>query len=223
MKQFFKTLCLMMGLFFLTQISSLFIGGVLAYNQILEKVQFNLIQTAGVTFSLLITGAFVVEIAQKRAVFSPLSGEKTKSIWLIFIIAYAIIMMGNGLSTWVLSLEGQTDTVNQAGLNDLMTMLPIPLFFVMVVIVAPITEEIIFRGFATKYLFLQKEWLGLIVGSLLFALAHQPTNFGSAIAYGLMSGALAYVYWRTKEIKYNIAFHAFNNLIAFIAMLFIPM
>ena len=142
----------MVGLFFLTQIPSLFIGGVLAYNQILEKVQFNLIQTAGLTFVLLIIGAVVVEIAQKKGIFIPLSGKKTRWIWLTLLIAYTIIILGNALSSWVLSLEGQTDTVNQAGLNDLMTMLPIPLFFVMVVIVAPITEEIIFRGFATKYL-----------------------------------------------------------------------
>lgn len=223
MKQFFKTFFVMVGLFFLTQIPSFAIGGVLGYNKVLEKEQFGLIQTAGVTFLFLIIGALVIEIAQKRGIFLPLSGKKTKSIWLTFIIAYAIIMFGNTLSSWVLGLEGQTDTVNQAGLADLMTMLPIPLFFVMVVLVAPVTEEIIFRGFAAKYLFPQQEWLGLIAGSIMFALVHTPTNFGSALVYGLLSGAMAYVYWRTKDIRYSIAFHAINNLIAFVAMVVMPM
>ncbi|MGV3051135.1 CPBP family intramembrane glutamic endopeptidase [Streptococcus hyovaginalis] len=219
MKQFFKTLLLMVGVFFLTQIPSLFMGGVLGYNQVLEKSQLGLVQTAGLTFIFLVIGALVVEIAQKRDIFTPLSGRRRQSTWLTVILAYLIIVLGNVLSTWVLELEGQTDTVNQAGLNDLMQMVPLPLFFVMVVLVAPVTEEIIFRGFAAKYLFPQKEWLGLIAGSVIFALVHTPTNFGSAIAYGLMSIALAYVYWSTKDIKYAIGFHAFNNLIAFISMI----
>ncbi|MGT2775979.1 CPBP family intramembrane glutamic endopeptidase [Streptococcus hyovaginalis] len=219
MKQFFKTLLLMVGLFFLTQIPSLFMGGVLGYNQVLEKSQFGLVQTAGLTFIFLAIGALVVEIAQKRDIFTPLFGRRRQSTWLTVILAYLIIVLGNLLSTWVLELEGQTDTVNQASLNDLMQMVPLPLFFVMVVLVAPVTEEIIFRGFAAKHLFPQKEWLGLIAGSVIFALVHTPTNFGSAIAYGLMSIALAYVYWSTKDIKYAIGFHAFNNLIAFISMI----
>lgn len=219
MKQFFKTLLLMVGVFFLTQIPSLIMGGVLGYNQVLEKSQFGLVQTTGLTFIFLVIGALVVEIAQKRSIFTPLSGRRRQSTWLTVILAYLIIVLGNVLSTWVLELEGQTDTVNQAGLNDLMQMVPLPLFFVMVVLVAPVTEEIIFRGFAAKYLFPQKEWLGLIAGSVIFALVHTPTNFGSAIAYGLMSIALAYVYWSTKDIKYAIGLHAFNNLIAFISMI----
>lgn len=219
MKQFFKTLLLMVGVFFLTQIPSLFMGGVLGYNQVLEKSQFGLVQTAGLTFIFLVIGALVVEIAQKRDIFTPLSGRRRQSTWLTVILAYLIIVLGNLLSTWVLELEGQTDTVNQASLNDLMQMVPLPLFFVMVVLVAPVTEEIIFRGFAAKHLFPQKEWLGLIAGSAIFALVHTPTNFGSAIAYGLMSIALAYVYWSTKDIKYAIGFHAFNNLIALISMI----
>ncbi|MEQ9764566.1 type II CAAX endopeptidase family protein [Streptococcus sp. ZJ151] len=223
MKQFFKTLVLMVGLFLLSQVPSLIMGGVLAYNRSLDNGTFGLVQTASSTFIFLIIGALVVQIAQKRDIFSPLSGRKTRSLWLTLIIAYAIIILGNSLSSWVLKLEGQTDTVNQAGLYDLMKMVPIPLFFVMVVVVAPITEEIIFRGFAAKYLFPKKEWLGLIAGSVIFALVHNPTNFGSAIAYGLMSAALAFVYWDTKDIKYSMAMHAFNNLIAFVSMLFITM
>lgn len=221
MKQFFKTLFLMAGLFLLTQVPSLIIGGVLGYNQVLEKGQFGLVQTASITFICLIIGALTVEIAQKREIFSPLSGSKTKYIWMTLVIAYAIIILGHGLSSWLLELEGKTDTVNQAGLNDLMRMVPLSLFFVLVVIVAPVTEEIIFRGFAAKRLFPQKEWLGLVAGSVIFALAHMPTDFGSVTGYGVMSAALAFVYWKTKDIKYSIAVHAFNNLIAFLGMLFI--
>ncbi|MGT2833262.1 CPBP family intramembrane glutamic endopeptidase [Streptococcus halotolerans] len=222
MKQFFKTLVLMVGLFLLSQVPSLIIGGVLAYNQSLDKGSFGLVQTASSTFVFLIIGALIVQIAQKRDIFSPLSGRKTRSLWVSLSIAYAIIVLGNVLSSWVLKLEGQTDTVNQAGLYDLMKMVPIPLFFVMVVVVAPITEEIIFRGLAAKYLFPKKEWVGLIAGSAIFALVHRPTNFGSAIAYGLMSAALAFVYWHTKDIKYSMAMHTFNNLIAFVSMLISP-
>lgn len=223
MKQFVRTVVLMVGLFLLSQLPSVVIGGVLVYNQVLDKEHFSLVQLAVLTFLYLLIGAVIVEIAQKRHLFKALPGEKTSFILLTIIIAYAIIMLGNGLSSWLLELQGEINTVNQSELNELMQMLPLPLFFIMAVVVAPVTEEIIFRGLAAKYFFPQKEWLGVVVGSLLFALVHRPTNLGSLIAYGFMSAALAFVYWRTKDLKYSIALHAFNNLVVFIAMLLFPM
>ena len=165
----------------------------------------------------------LVNIARTKGVLEPQSGVRTRRLWLTFVIAYAITYFGAILSNWVLQLEGQTTTLNQSDLEQLILLLPIALFFVIVVIVAPITEEIIFRGFAAKRLFPNKEWLGLLVGSALFALAHRPTNIGSALTYGILSAVLAFIYWRTKDIRYSIAFHAINNLIAFMVMVLMPM
>lgn len=218
MKQFFKTLLLMIGLFLLSQLPSLALGIVLGYNQSLGIERFSLVQTASMTTCYLMTLALIVYIARHKGIFTPLCGSRTRRIWLTFIIAYVIVYCGATLSNWVLQLEGHTNTVNQTELEQLVPLLPTALFFVIVVIVAPITEEIIFRGFAAKCLFPNKEWLGLLIGSLLFALVHQPTNIGSALIYGILSAVLAFIYWRTKDIKYSIVFHAINNIIVFLAM-----
>lgn len=223
MKQFFKTFFVMVGLFFLTQIPSLVLGLVLSYNQASGLGEFSLIQTASVTTVYMVMLVLLVNIARTKGVLEPLSGVRTRRLWLTFVIAYAITYFGAILSNWVLQLEGQTTTLNQSELEQLILLLPIALFFVIVVIVAPITEEIIFRGFAAKRLFPNKEWLGLLVGSALFALVHRPTNIGSALTYGILSTVLAFIYWRTKDIRYSIAFHAFNNLIAFMVMVLMPM
>lgn len=223
MKQFFKTLVLMIGLFLVTQVPTIALGVTLGYNQSLGLGHFSLLQTAVLTTIYMIMIVLIVYVAQRKGVFEPLHGPRTRRVWLTFIIAYAIIVFGTLVSDWVLQLEGQTTTVNQSELEQLLKLLPTALFFVITVIAAPMTEEIIFRGVAAKHLFPTKEWLGLIVGSVLFALAHQPTNIGSALAYGILSSALAFVYWRTKDIKYSIACHAFNNIIAFISMVLVQM
>ncbi|HIK07186.1 MAG TPA: CPBP family intramembrane metalloprotease [Trichormus sp. M33_DOE_039] len=90
-----------------------------------------------------------------------------------------------------------------------------PLFFnvlgaIAYVVVAPITEEFLFRGFILQRW--AAKWSlpsALVVSSLLFGFLH--ANFLGLSVFGMVMGVL---YIKTRSLIVPIACHAFNNLIA---------
>lgn len=88
------------------------------------------------------------------------------------------------------------------------------LAFIGLVIIAPISEEIFFRGFL--YRGLRRSWpiwLAAIGTSLLFALAHGQWNV--AVDVFLLSLLLIFVYQKTNNLWLCIGMHATKNLLAF--------
>ncbi|MCL2012291.1 MAG: CPBP family intramembrane metalloprotease [Cystobacterineae bacterium] len=87
-----------------------------------------------------------------------------------------------------------------------------------VVLVAPLCEEVFFRGFIQPKLILR--WgapLGLLVSSVLFSLIHMdPVGFLARLALGLLFGWLAYV---TSNLWVSVAAHASYNLLVYILFL----
>jgi membrane protease YdiL (CAAX protease family) len=89
------------------------------------------------------------------------------------------------------------------------------LAFIALVIIAPVTEEAIFRGFMLPPL--AKRFgvgMAIFVTSVLFGLIHmQPNVIIMTFVLGLMLGWLAY---KTRSIWPAILFHSLKNLVAFI-------
>ena len=88
--------------------------------------------------------------------------------------------------------------------------------FLAVVIVAPIGEEILFRGFLQK--FLEEYWKDItravLVTSLFFAMIHfNPFWMIQIYMLGVILGFLA---WKTKSVFPSILLHIINNGSAFI-------
>lgn len=89
------------------------------------------------------------------------------------------------------------------------------LAFIGLVIIAPITEEIFFRGFLFRGLRRSWPlWLAFIGTSAAFALAHGQWNVG--IDTFILSLFLILVYQKTGNLWLSIAMHATKNLIAFL-------
>tara|TARA_Y100000748_G_C15451782_1_gene471239 strand:- start:224 stop:1015 length:792 start_codon:yes stop_codon:yes gene_type:complete len=88
--------------------------------------------------------------------------------------------------------------------------------FLAVVIVAPIGEEIVFRGFLQK--FLEKYWKdvtrAVLVTSLFFAMIH--FNPFWTIQIYLLGVILGFLSWKTKSVLPSIILHIVNNGSAFI-------
>lgn len=78
------------------------------------------------------------------------------------------------------------------------------------VVVAPICEEIFFRGFVFAGLRRSMPvWWAIILSALIFATTHaDPGSFVVLFVIGL---ALAFLRWRTNSIWPGIALHALNN------------
>ncbi|MGD0633154.1 MAG: CPBP family intramembrane glutamic endopeptidase [Beijerinckiaceae bacterium] len=93
-------------------------------------------------------------------------------------------------------------------------------FFAIATISAPLTEELIFRGWLFTALRDKLRFApSLVIASALFALAHwEPTHLYALVVFpvGL---ALGFIRERTGSLKASISFHAFYNGVAFLLML----
>jgi len=89
------------------------------------------------------------------------------------------------------------------------------LTFVALVLLAPVVEETLFRGFLFKaFRRTFGFWAGAVGVSLLFALAHGQANVG--IDVFVLSMFLCYLREKTDSLWPSIALHATKNLVAFI-------
>lgn len=102
--------------------------------------------------------------------------------------------------------------------DEQITELPIivyVLFFINVCVLAPIWEEIFFRGILLRRFTLKwSPQKSIIISSILFGLIHvNPLNVFFAFFIGCLLG---YVYLKTKSIIVPILVHSFSNFLAFL-------
>jgi len=90
------------------------------------------------------------------------------------------------------------------------------LLLALAVVLAPIAEEFLFRGWIyTSLRFHWGLWPALLTTSALFAFAHYEGTHLYALAVFPIGLALGAIRERSGGIKLSIAYHAFNNLLAF--------
>ena len=119
-------------------------------------------------------------------------------------------------------LHGEVTTANQASLMEEFRRGNTMLLAIMLGVLAPIAEEIIFRGIIPLKIFKGYESWGYIIGRLLFAIFHGPTNIMSFVIYGGASVILTLLAYRTRRLEVSIAVHMINNGLPAILMLLIP-
>jgi membrane protease YdiL (CAAX protease family) len=94
------------------------------------------------------------------------------------------------------------------------------LYFVLVCLLAPVAEEILFRGFiyaGLRRLF-SPGWAAL-VSALAFTGAHLPAPSVAALVVIALGFALALLYENTRSLLPCILVHALHNTLVFVAML----
>ena len=141
--------------------------------------------------------------------------EKTalnKYIWLPALVWALVIVAENFLPN--------DPSVNQQLVEELTHNQPLFSFF-MVVVFAPLTEELTFRGMLARFVFPQqdnvkKTALFLLVSSIIFALVHFPGTPQQFLVYASLGFSLGLAYISKGGLAYSIALHALNNLIAFL-------
>ena len=141
--------------------------------------------------------------------------EKTalnKYIWLPALVWILVIVAENFLPN--------DPSVNQKMVEELTHNQPLFSFF-MVVVFAPLTEELTFRGMLARYVFPQQDnvkqtVLFLLVSSIIFALVHFPGTPQQFLVYASLGFSLGLAYISKGGLAYSIALHALNNLIAFL-------
>ena len=132
-------------------------------------------------------------------------------------ISFVLYTTGNVIMTL---LFGEMEAVNQDAIVSLFDYIPIWVMFIMIVIVAPITEEVLFRGImvfpGNK---LDTTWLRVMISAVLFGLIHSPTDIQSLYTYVGMGVMFSYAAKKTQSVEAAIVFHFLNNLLAFAQLL----
>ena len=134
-------------------------------------------------------------------------------------LSYVAIIVGNMIGVIWLHLLKQTTTSNQETINSLISETSLISSFFLIVIVAPLCEEIICRGIIPTKLFEGYEKIGYIFGWLLFTLAHIPNNLPSFLIYGWMSAVLTWTAYRTKRVEMSILLHLVNNGVSILLLI----
>ena len=134
------------------------------------------------------------------------------------VLSYLTIFVGNLVGGIWLQLINQTTTSNQQIINNLVSESTLIGSFFIIVLIAPICEEIICRGIIPTKLFQGYEKLGYVIGWFLFLLAHMPSNLPSFLIYGWMSAVLTWTAYRTRRLELSILVHMVLNSISFILL-----
>ena len=83
-------------------------------------------------------------------------------------------------------------------------------FIVNVTVLAPIHEELLFRGLLQGAVF-DNSWLGLVLTSSLFSFMHGPSNVPSFIFYLLGGLLLGFAYKKSQNLWVSTLVHMFYN------------
>lgn len=94
--------------------------------------------------------------------------------------------------------------------------------YMVVGLLAPLVEELVFRGAVLRVLlrWRRNPWVGISVSALFFALVHMnPAQMPHAFLIGLLLG---WMYYRTDSIVPGVVFHWVNNTVAYVLFNFYP-
>jgi membrane protease YdiL (CAAX protease family) len=157
-----------------------------------------------VYYSCLLAFLFIFlkpRISKKRVDFSLFL--KTFTLFIFFFLTLDI------LSTWI-----KLPSLSEPIFDDQFKQNPV-IFFVTVVVVGPIMEELVFRGAILGYLRSHSSKLpALLFSSFLFGLIHFSLD---QIVWGSIAGIfLGYAYMKSQNILVPIFFHMLNNGMYFI-------
>ena len=182
----------------------------------LANKQFPILQSGLLVgaLSIVVLIVFIIGARKTQLATFNLSFFKAKDLARL-VLSYLVIFATDLLGSLLLRLTNEATTNNQSILNGLVQNSSLISTFFLLVLIAPICEEILCRGIIPKKIFRGKEKLGFVVGAIVFALLHMPTNLPSVIIYGGMSTVLTWTAYKTERLEMSILLHMILNGIAF--------
>ncbi len=128
-----------------------------------------------------------------------------------WLLSYALLF----LFYMLVNFLGPTQSDTTQSIQSLS--LSLPVLFLDLCILAPITEEIFMRGLLQGTVF-KNTYIGLVTTSVFFAYLHGPYTISSFITYLGMGFAFGIRYKTSDNLWNSILLHALNNLVAFCFM-----
>ena len=117
------------------------------------------------------------------------------------------------LPEWPEAIQKYIDKMEEQAAQLMIT----PGGYAVVCLLAPVAEELVFRGAALRTLLEwkpERRWLMIVLSALLFALAHlNPAQLLHPFVIGLLLG---WIYERTRSVLPGIVYHWANNTAAYL-------
>lgn len=128
----------------------------------------------------------------------------------VFVISSGVMVFGSIVSNVILGvIEYFTGSPIPDVSSEMILNSPTWLVLLVVVVIGPIVEEIIFRKVFIDRMSLYGDRLAIAVSSVLFGLFHG--NIAQLVYATALGVILGYVYTRTRKIKYSIILHMLIN------------
>ena len=143
------------------------------------------------------------------------------------VIGYILCVLGNTIGNLLLRFFTSTTTsVNQSAINSLTKQYPLVMIF-MTVFLAPVTEELIFRGVVFTSVREHSRVLAYVISALLFGFIHvmdsvlagNLSEMVQMIPYTVMGLVFCYMYESTNSIYGSILTHMTQNEVAMFFLL----
>ena len=128
-----------------------------------------------------------------------------------WLLSYALLF----LFYMLVNFLGPTQSDTTQSIQSLS--LSLPVLFLDLCVLAPISEEIFMRGLLQGTVF-KNTYIGLVTTSVFFAYLHGPYTISSFITYLGMGFAFGIRYKTSDNLWNSILLHALNNLVAFCFM-----
>jgi membrane protease YdiL (CAAX protease family) len=223
-----------LAIFIISQIVAIFLVGLaLAFMHPHGNISNILNNSAGAQFIYILIAeslavALVLRVIRTRGLSLKVIGLGRKPRWndavkaiLGFLVFYALLIGVTAIATLLIpSLN--TNQTQDVGFNNLGGFLDYMLAFMALVILPPLGEETLMRGYL--YSGLRSRWAfypAMLLTSLLFGLAHLSTGNGSAALWiagidtFVLSVVLVYLREKTGALYACMLVHCLNNLVAF--------
>ena len=155
--------------------------------------------------------------------WSPWSRDYLRSNPWLVVVWTIILSLGTILpSEWI--LESLQVRMSEAQVQMFEQIMGKPMGYIAIGILAPIAEEMCFRGAILRKLLTmfpkRQHWIAIAVSAVLFALAH--FNVVQSLHAFLIGLLLGWLYYRTDSILPGIVFHWINNTVAYVMFNIMP-
>ncbi|GAA4057168.1 type II CAAX endopeptidase family protein [Amphibacillus indicireducens] len=205
--------------YFVIPIAVIFVAAVIAtlIDLIFQTNMVNLLDQIQY-LSLLELVAFLITMLIFKSARNYLQGKfqfqvfKQWQTYLFIIGAYFVVYYAQYLFNYVLEWEQAGSQVGLFGLDQIeLNFINISLLVIAFVVIAPITEEIIFRGLIFGFI---KDKLGLAVALIVSAIIFGMLHLGHHLSTAVIGLVFALLYYRTKSLVVPIVFHMIWNALA---------
>ena len=155
--------------------------------------------------------------------------QNKKAIILKGVMTFVLVYLANYIGTIiVMVMGGASNSANQAGIEQILSRVPVPMI-IYAVLIGPVVEELMFRGVIFTTLRRKHRTLAYVVTALAFGLAHVYASILSGnvseivqiFPYFFARLVFCYGYESSNNIFASIIGHMGNNLVACLLAMFI--